>query len=70
MREFLQTISTWIGWALTNKLLLLAVGGAAGTNARYWLGRWLGDVAWAKGFPLGTFVINVTGSFFLAWPRS
>jgi CrcB protein len=50
---------------LTNQLLLLALGGAAGTNARYWLGRWLGDVAWAKGFPLGTFVVNVTGSFIL-----
>jgi fluoride exporter len=65
LREFLQTISTWISWVLTSKLLLLAVGGAAGTNARYWLGRWLGDVAWAKGFPLGTFVINATGSFIL-----
>jgi fluoride exporter len=50
---------------LTNKLLLLAVGGAVGTNLRYWLGRSLGEIAWARGFPLGTFVINVTGSFVL-----
>ena len=65
LRDFLQLISTWTAYVLTNKLLLLAVGGAVGTNTRYWLGRWLGEVAWAKGFPLGTFVINVTGSFIL-----
>ena len=27
--------------------------------------RWLDEVSWAKGFPLGTFVINVSGSFIL-----
>lgn len=51
--------------ALANKLVLLSIGGALGTNARYWLARWLDQVAWAKGFPLGTFVINISGSFIL-----
>ncbi len=60
-----MNIATWLESLLTNKIVLLSVGGAAGTNVRYWLGRSLGEVAWAKGFPLGTWVINVTGSFLL-----
>lgn len=63
MRDFLQPCGAWVYTLFTNKLVLLAIGGAVGTNARYWIGRWLGEVAWARGFPLGTFVINVTGSF-------
>lgn len=43
--------------------LLLALGGAAGANARYYLGRavahWQGDAA---AFPWATFLINVSGS--------
>jgi len=55
---------------LTSKVMLLAVGGALGTNARYWLAVWLNEASWRHGnwlgvFPLGTFVINVTGSFVL-----
>jgi CrcB protein len=58
-------LNDWCYALLTSKFVLLAIGGAVGTNFRYWLGRSLGEVAWAKGFPLGTFVINVTGSFVL-----
>ena len=58
-------LGTWAETLLTNRVVLLSLGGAAGTNARYWVGRWLGEVAWAKSFPLGTFVVNVTGSFLL-----
>jgi CrcB protein len=47
-------------------MLLLMLGGAIGTCLRYWVGRWLGQHPWAQVFPpLGTLVINVTGSFIL-----
>ena len=65
MKGILYLLGSWVYAALTNKLVLLAIGGAIGTISRYGLGKWLGDVAWAKGFPLGTFVINTTGSFVL-----
>lgn len=65
MRDLRHLIVSWSYSVLTNKLVLLAIGGTIGTIARYSLARWLGEVAWAKGFPLGTFIINVTGSFIL-----
>src|SRR5437660_9041565 len=46
-------------------MLMLMLGGAIGTYARYWLSRWFGGQPWAQSFPYGTLVINVTGSFIL-----
>jgi CrcB protein len=47
-------------------MVLLMLGGALGTCLRYWVGRWLGQHPLAQVFPpLGTLVINVTGSFIL-----
>ncbi len=65
MKEWLSHLETLLSIVGTNKVFLLMLGGGIGTNARYWLARWLGEVSWAKGFPLGTFVINVSGSFIL-----
>ena len=46
------------------KILLIAIGGSLGANARYWLGvlanHYLGDE-----FPYATFIVNITGSFLL-----
>lgn len=46
-------------------MLWIMVGGAVGTLARYGLGRWFSSQPWGQPFPLGTFVINVSGSFIL-----
>jgi CrcB protein len=56
----------WLYRLARHKMLLLMLGGAVGTYCRYLLGRWLGQHPWAQVFPpLGTFVINVSGSFIL-----
>jgi CrcB protein len=47
-------------------LLLVAIGGAAGAVARYAIGGWI-QLRAGAGFPLGTLVVNVTGSLVLAF---
>jgi CrcB protein len=46
-------------------MLLLMLGGALGTLARYLIARWFDEQPWGQVFPFGTFFINVTGSFVL-----
>ncbi len=55
----------WLHVLLRNKMLMLMLGGAVGTYARYWLSKWFDAQPWTHGFPYGTFVINVSGSFIL-----
>jgi len=47
-------------------LLLVAIGGAAGAVARYAIGGWI-QLRAGAGFPMGTLLVNVTGSFVLAF---
>ncbi|MFN0121575.1 MAG: fluoride efflux transporter FluC, partial [Blastocatellia bacterium] len=47
---------------MLNQIMLVAAGGAAGAIARYLLGQLLTQ-RYPHAFPVGTFVINVTGSF-------
>ncbi len=44
--------------------LLVGAGSFVGGNARYLVGRWVGGAVDAR-FPLGTLLINVSGSFVL-----
>ena len=44
--------------------VLVGVGGALGALARFVVARWAGAIV-QSAFPLGTFVVNVSGSFLL-----
>ena len=46
-------------------IFLLALGGAAGTVARFGIGEWFISQKWSDGFPWHTFAINAAGSFLL-----
>lgn len=48
------------------KILLIGLGSALGGNARYWLGTWV-QQRWANAFPLGTFIVNISGTFILGF---
>jgi fluoride exporter len=43
--------------------LLVALGAALGAAARYLLDNWTQALAGKPDFPLGTFVVNITGAF-------
>ena len=43
------------------RYLLVSIGGILGANARLIMSAWIAS-RWEKGFPLGTFLINVGGS--------
>jgi fluoride exporter len=47
------------------KLLLVCLGGALGSAARYLAGLWAAG-ALGAGFPAGTLLVNVTGSLLIA----
>ncbi len=49
-----------------SKLIVVALGGAIGAVARYWLGGLINSRLPMQ-FPLGTFIINVTGSFIIGF---
>lgn len=45
-------------------LIYVCAGGFLGAAARYVLGRYIGRI-WKGSFPMGTFAINIAGSFLL-----
>ena len=61
-----ETLRAWLAGLGRHKMLLLMIGGALGTLARYGISRWFDSRPWGQTFPYGTLVINVSGSFLLA----
>jgi CrcB protein len=61
-----EEIQAWLHQVLRNKALILILGGGLGTYLRYVVSRWFDSQPWGQEFPLGTMVINVSGSFILA----
>ena len=47
-------------------VLWISLGAILGANARYFLSRWIARTL-SSGFPYGTLIINITGSFILAF---
>ena len=47
-------------------ILVIALGGALGSLSRYGLGVWISS-KWNQGFPLHTFLINISGAFLLGF---
>ncbi len=45
-------------------ILIIGIGGFLGAVTRYGVAIWIGQ-RWGRSFPLGTFVINITGSFLI-----
>jgi CrcB protein len=46
--------------------LFIGIGGFSGAIVRYAVGLWIGQ-RWGRSFPLGTFIINVSGSFLIGF---
>jgi CrcB protein len=47
-------------------IFIIGIGGFLGAVARYGVGLWMGQ-KWGRSFPLGTFFINVSGSFLIGF---
>jgi len=45
-------------------IFIIGIGGFFGAITRYGVALWIGQ-HWGRSFPLGTFVINVSGSFLI-----
>ena len=51
-------------WRALTPYLAISVGGALGANTRYLVASWAAT-QWGTQFPIGTLLINVSGSFVL-----
>ena len=51
-------------WKNLIPYLLVAAGGSAGALARFITSAWIGNLSQGR-FPWGTFVVNISGCFFL-----
>lgn len=49
--------------------LIIGLGGFLGAVSRYMVALWIGQ-RWGRTFPLGTFVVNISGSFLISFLMS
>lgn len=47
-----------------DKFLWISIGAVLGANLRYWVGDWAAQ-RYGSGFPYGTLLVNLSGSFLL-----
>ena len=45
-------------------IFIIGIGGFLGAISRYGVALWIGQ-RWGRNFPLGTFLINISGSFLI-----
>jgi len=50
---------------MLSNFLIIGLGGFLGAIARYMVALWIGQ-RWGRIFPLGTFAVNVSGSFLIS----
>lgn len=50
---------------MLSNCLIIGLGGFLGAIARYIVALWIGQ-RWGRTFPLGTFVVNISGSFLIS----
>jgi CrcB protein len=65
LKSSIRRAQNWLNQGARKKMVLLLIGGAVGTWLRYVIGKWVDEQNWAEGFPFGTMIINVSGSFIL-----
>jgi CrcB protein len=51
---------------MMDKLLWIGLGGILGAWSRYYMGLWAVE-KWGSDFAVGTLLINIIGSFVMAW---
>lgn len=65
MNEKINYSNKSINHSMRN-VLIIGIGGFLGAVARYGIALWIGQ-RWGRSFPLGTFVINITGSLVIGF---
>lgn len=50
---------------MIRSLIIVGIGGFIGSIARYWLSTFVSNYLSSTSFPYGTFVVNITGCFFI-----
>lgn len=63
-KKYLPMTPAWR--IMMSRILTVAVGAALGANLRYGIALWAAK-RWGSGFPVGTMIINVSGSLLIGF---